>query len=207
MHRTHIILLLQCTLLLLLSACSGKKGEHSVNPGDIVIIQTDTSLRATLHAIEPDSLCFTADYDSTQFIRCNSAEAQQKGQVFGSITQGCRYAVLIDRNHNTVQKMYNLTELAGQWFFDKEEGRGFTFSVSGALSSINPKDVSMRKWKFLNGHIVIFYTGIEEVIEDHRKWRTDTTDIQSLSAEELTFTFRGETLHCTRQHEALKFHL
>lgn len=208
MTRTHIILLIGCFLSLLICSCNKQRGARSVDEisENLIIVQPDTSLRGTLNAITPDSLRLTAEYDNAP-ISCTYDEARGNSQIFGSLTEGHRYALLVNPATRDALKIYNLTELSGQWFFDTAEGRGFTFTAAGALSSINPKDVSMKKWKFYNGHIIIYYVDINDVVNDSRNYKSDTTEIQSLSADNLVFRFRGQPLRCTRQHGAIKFHM
>lgn len=208
MIRTHLILLIECTLLLLISSCGGQKGERSVKEIEesITIEVPDTSFYGTLSAITPSQLTFTPDYGDSP-VSYYYDEARGRRQILGSLTEGDRYALVTDRGEGSILKMLNITELSGQWFYDTTEGRGFNLTAAGALSSINAKDFSFKKWKFYNGRIILFYVGIEDVANSARDYKSDTTDIESLTDDELIFRFRGNTYRCSRQREAIKFHL
>lgn len=205
MSRRHLLTIIGCTLFLLVSSSCGQKGARSVEEIEesLVIAKPDTSLYGTLKSVRPDSLVFISEFDE-QPITCIYDEARGRKQFFGSLTEGNRYALLIDPEEKAAIRMVNLTELSGQWFYDLEEQRGMTFTAAGALSSINPKDVSFKKWKFHNGKIVLYYTDIEAVVSDSREYESDTIEIESLTSENLDFQFRGEKLHCTRQHGPIK---
>lgn len=208
MKRTHLILLIGCTLFLLVCSCNGKKEERSVREiaESITIVQPDTSVRATLETIGRDSLHFTPEHGDDAIALTYDA-ARSEGQIFGTLHEGDRYALLIDPSRQDILRIYNITQLSGQWFYNVEEGRGFTFTTAGALSSINPDDVCLKKWKFHNGHIIIYYVGLQDVVHNSREYKSDTTDILALSPDTLVFNLRGRTLRCTRQHGAIKFHM
>lgn len=206
MLKPHLIISIACTLLLLASSCSKQRGTRSVEEiaADLKIVQPDTSVYGTLRSHSADSLTLATEYD-TDPIRCTYDEARARDAILGSITEGNRYALLIDPETHSARKLINLTELSGQWFYDDaDQQRGFTITTAGALSSINPKDVSFRKWKFHNGHIILYYVDTESVVRDSRDYLSDTTDIQSLTDDHLDLTFRGQSLHCYRQREAIK---
>lgn len=205
MSRRHLLIIIGCTLFLLVCSSCGRKGARSVEEIEesLVIAKPDTSFYGTLKSVRPDSLLFISEFDG-QLVSCVYDEARGRNQIYGSLTECNRYALLIDPEEKAVIRMVNLTELSGQWFYDREEQRGMTFTAAGALSSINPKDVSFKKWKFHNGKIVLYYTDLEAVVSDSREYQSDTIDIESLSSEILDFSFRGEKLHCTRQHGPIK---
>lgn len=194
-----------CALALLLCACNGQKGERSVEEitSSLHIEQPDTSLYATLKAVNPDSLAFASQYDDESF-SCTYEAAKSQSYIYGSLTEGHRYAIVLNPNHHDALKLFNITELSGQWFFDNHPESGLTFTASGALNSINSDNVSFRKWKFYNGRIILYYVEAQDLAEDAHHYKADTTEIVSLSAEALTFRFRGETLSCHRQKEAIK---
>lgn len=201
----NLLLTTGCTLSLLLCSCNGQKGARSVEEitASLHIEEPDTSLYGTLQAVALDSLKFTSDYDSEPF-SCAYDAAQSQHSLFGSLTPGNRYAVHLSSGERTAATILNITELSGQWFYDDAPESGLTFAASGALSSINAKDVSFKKWKFLNGQIVIFYTGLEDVAKDFHDYKSDTTEIVSLSADALTLRFLGQSRSCHRQKEAIK---
>lgn len=201
----HLLLTTGCTLSLLLCSCNGQKGARSVEEitASIHIEEPDTSLYGTLQAVTPDSLKFTSDYDNEPF-SCAYDAARSHDGIYGSLTEGNRYAVHLATGQRTAHKLFNITELSGQWFYDDAPESGLNIAASGALSSINAKDVCFKKWKFLNGRIVIFYTGLEDVAKDFHDYKSDTTEIVSLSADALTFRFLGESRSCHRQKEAVK---
>lgn len=206
MSRHTLYIAIGSTLLLSLCSCTGQKGERSVEEiaADIHIEQPDTSVYGTLNTLTTDSLILTPEFGD-QPIRCNFREANAHGDILGSLTEGNRYALLIDPATRQARKILNLTELSGQWFIDGDDDqRGFTFTAAGALSSINPKDVSFKKWKYYNGHIILFYTDIESVVNDSRDYQSDTTDIHALTADHLELSFRGQPISCHRQREAIK---
>lgn len=206
MSKQQLFIATGCTLFLLVCSCTKQKGARSVEEiaADLKIVQPDTSVYGTLRSHSADSLILTPEY-GTDPIRCIYDEARGRGDILGSITEGNRYALLIDPETHSARKIINLTELSGQWFYDDAgQQRGFTFTTAGALSSINPKDVSFKKWKFHNGHIILYYTDVESVVRDSRDYQSDTTDITTLTAENLDLTFRGQALHCHRQREAIK---
>lgn len=208
MSRRHLLTIIGCTLFLLLSSGCGQKGARSVEEIEesLVIAKPDTSFYGTLKSVQSDSLHFISEFDE-QPVACIYDEARGRNQIYGSLTEGNRYAILIDPEAKAAIRMVNLTELSGQWFYDLEEQRGFTFTAAGALSSINPKDVSFKKWKFYNGKIILYFTDIEAVVSDAREYQTDTIDIERLSNENLDFVFRGEKMHCTRQHGPIKLQI
>ena len=164
-----------CTLLLLAASCSGRKGARSVEEitSELHIVPPDTSVYGTLRSHSADSLILTPEFGDDP-IRCVYDEARGRGAILGTITDGNRYALLIDPDTHGARKIINLTELSGQWFYDDaDQQRGFTITTAGALSSINPKDVSFKKWKFNNGHIILYYTDIESVVRDSRQYQSD----------------------------------
>lgn len=201
----HLLLTTGCALSLFLCSCNGQKGGRSVEEitSSLHIEQPDTSLCGTLNAVTHDSLQFTSEFGGESF-SCTYDAAQAQQQILGSLTEGNRYAVLIDPRQKAALKLLNLTELSGQWFFDDAPESGLNFTAAGALSSINNHDVCFKKWKHYNGQIIIFYTGIEESVSDSRQYKADTTEITSLTADALTFRFRGESRSCHRQKEAVK---
>lgn len=201
----HLLLLIGCTLSLFLCSCKGQKGARSVEEitSSIHIVQPDTSLYGTLKAVTEDSLSFAAEYDNAPF-SCTYNTAMDEGHIFGSLTKGHRYALLVDPSCQDARHLLNITELSGRWFYDEAPESGLSFTAAGALSSINTHDVSFRKWKYYNGHIILYYINIEDVVKDSRNYKSDTTAILSLSADALTFRFRGETHSCHRQKEAIK---
>lgn len=208
MIRTHLILLIECTLLLLVCSCNGQKGERSVKEIEesLTIEVPDTSFYGTLSAITPSQLSFTPEYgDST--VSYYYDEARGRRQIIGSLNEGDRYALVVDPNEQAILKMLNLSELSGQWFYDTDEGRGFNLTAAGALSSINTNDFCFKKWKFYNGRIILFYVDAQEVVKDARDYKSDTTDVQTLTPDVLVFRFRGNTYHCSRQRETIKFHM
>lgn len=208
MIRTHIILLIECTLLLLISSCGGQKGERSVKEIEesLTIEVPDTSFYGTLSAITPSQLTFTPEYGD-QAVDYYYDEARDRQQIIGSLTEGNRYALVIDRQEQAITKMVNLTELSGQWFYDTTEGRGFNLTAAGALSSINTQDFAFKKWKFYNGRIILFYVDAQDVVKNAHDYKSDTTDIETLSDEQLVLRFRGNTYRCSRQRESIKFHI
>lgn len=201
----HTLLITGCTLSLLFCSCNGQKGGRSVEEitSSLHIEQADTSLCGTLDAVTHDSLQFTSEYGSEHF-SCTYDAAQAQHNILGSLTEGNRYAVLIEPQEKSALKMLNLTELSGQWFFDDDPESGLIFTAAGALSSLNNHDVCFKKWKHYNGRIIIFYTGLEEAITDPRQYKSDTTEITNLSADALTFRFLGKSRTCHRQKEAVK---
>lgn len=201
----HLLLTTGCALSLFLCSCNGQKRGRSVEEitSSIHIEQADTSVCCTLNAVTPDSLQFISEFSSEPF-SCTYDAAQAQNNILGSLTEGNRYAVLINPQQKAAINVMNLTELSGQWFFDEEPESGLNFTAAGALSSINNHDVCFKKWKHYNGKIIIFYTGIEETVKDPRQYKADTTEITSLTADALTFRFRGESRSCHRQKEAVK---
>lgn len=201
----HLLLATGCALSLLICSCNGLKRGRSVKDitSSLHIEQADSSICGTLNTVTHDSLKFTSEFNGENF-SCTYDAAQTQHNIIGSLTEGNRYAVLIDLKQNTAHKMLNLTELSGQWFFDDKPESGLDFTAAGALASINNHDVCFKKWKHYNGQIIIFYTGLEETVTDSRQYKADTTQITSLSAEALTFRFRGELRSCHRQKEAIK---
>lgn len=210
MFRTHLILLIECTLFLLVCSCGGQKGARSVDEiaANIVVAVPDSSVTATLKTITPDSLIFIREH-SDERLSYVYDEARGQNLIFGTLNEGDRYAMLIEPSIKAILKIVNISQLSGQWFYDTEEQRGFTFTVAGALSSINPKDFSFRKWKFWNGKMILYYIDNETVARSAKEVKSDTTDIISLSDSQLEFIFRGEKLHCQRQNqnEAIKVKL
>lgn len=201
----HLLLISGSTLSLLLCSCNGQKGARSVEEitSSLHIEQPDTSLYGTLNAVTPDSLLFTAEYGNEP-ISCTYDAARDQQHILGSLTEGNRYAIVYDPRQRAALKLLNLTELSGQWFYDDDPTSGLTFTAAGALSSINPHDVSFRKWKHYNGRIILFYTGLQDVVKDQRQYKADTTEVVSLSADALTFRFRGQSRSCHREKEAIK---
>lgn len=208
MFRIHIISLIECTLFLLVCSCNGQKGARSVEEivSELTIQTPDTSLYGSLKEIVNDTLVISSEFDD-QVIRCSYEEAQGSNGVIGSLTIGNRYAMLLDMNEKRVNKIINVTELSGQWFYDINEQRGFNFTAAGALSSINPDEFCFRKWKFYNGKIILYYVEKNDVTKNSKDFKTDTTEIEQLTSEDLDFAFRGQSYHCQRKHEAVKFQM
>lgn len=205
MHRTPLyIYIIECTLFLLLCSCKGQGGARSVEEikAELHIDIPDTTLYGTLSSLRGDSLVLTSQYDETT--SCSITEARSRQQILGSLTEGNRYAVLLSPEAKSAQQVINLTELSGQWFYDMDQQRGFNLTTAGAMSSINPDEVSFRKWRIYNGRIILYYIGKEHVVRNSRQFLTDTTEITHLTADELELTFRGKQLHCRRQTEAIK---
>lgn len=200
--------LIGCTLFLLVCSCNGQKGARSVDEiaREIVITQPDTSIVGMLQGNKDDSLLFFVDLSDEQ-IAVDCREALDDGRFSGSVTEGNRYAMVIDPVTHRASHVLNLTELSGQWFYDETNNRGLTFTVAGALSSINPDAYCFKKWKFHNGRIILYYVNKDEVIRESRDYHSDTTEIEKLTADELMFRFKGETLRCVRKKEAIKLQL
>lgn len=201
----HLLLTTGCALTLLLCSCNGQKGGRSVEEitTSLYIEQADSTICGTLYAVTYDSLKFTSEFGGEHFsCTYNAAQAQQ--DILGSLTEGNRYAVLLNTPQKAALKILNLTELSGQWFFDDEPESGLCFTAAGALSSINNHDVCFKKWKHYNGQIIIFYAGMEDAVNDSRQYKSDTTEITNLSADALSFRFLGAMRNCHRQKEAIK---
>lgn len=203
--RCTPLLLIGCTLSLLLCACKERGGARSKEAiqAELIIAVPDTTLHGTLKHAGSDSLTFVSE-GSDETFSCNIGEALGRNQLFGSLTEGHRYALLVEPQTKMALQIVNLTELSGQWFYDLNEQRGFTITVAGALSGINTENLAFRKWKFHNGKFVVYYVDPESITEDPHQTLTDTTEIETLTDEVLEFKFRGELLHCTRQKEAIK---
>lgn len=201
----RLLFTIGCTLFLLLCSCNGQKGARSIEEltSSLHIEQPDTSLYGTLKAVTHDSLEFISEIDNDRFT-CTYDAARDQNNILGSLTEGNRYALVIDPREKAAIKLLNLTELSGQWFYDNNPESGLNFTAAGALSSINNQDVNFRRWKYYNGQIIIFYTNIEEVTQDTRQYKADTTEILSLNADALSFRFLNETRTCHRQKEAIK---
>ena len=208
MAQSTFAKLIECTLFLLVCSCSGQKGARSIEEiaKEIVIAQPDTSLYATLKGYKADSLLFQVERtDAETAVDCR--DALQQGEFLGGVCEGNKYAIVLTPDTRQARRVVNLTELSGQWFYDESENRGFTFTTAGALSSINPDKFSFKKWKLHNGRLILYYINIDEVVRNSRDYHTDTTEIDRLSADELVFRFRDETLHCVRKKEAIKVQL
>lgn len=207
MTFNKLTILIECTLFLLLCSCNGQKGAHSIEEQtpDCVTIP-DTSIYGQLKEITADSLIFELRYTGERVAYAYD-QARDEGQILGNVKEGDQYGLSVDRNKNMAQYIVNLTNLAGQWFFDKEGQRGFHFSTRGALSSINPDDVCFEKWELVNRHIVISYVNKDDKVHTKKEYLTDTTDIEILTPDELVFTFRGQRMNCQRQKEAIKIKL
>lgn len=205
MHRTPLFIIIGCALSLLLCACKERGGARSKEAilSELVIAVPDTTLYGTLKRADSDSLTFVSE-GSDETFSCSYGEALGRKQLFGSLTEGHRFALLVDPQEKMALHIVNLTELSGQWFYDLENQRGFNITVAGALSSINMENMAFRKWKLRNGKLVVYYVDPESIAEDPRQTLTDTTEIETLNNEVLEFRFKGEMLHCTRQKEAIK---
>lgn len=97
--------------------------------------------------------------------------------------------------------------MAGQWFYNMEEQRGMTFTMAGALSSINASDFTFRKWKVLNGRLLLYYHIIKEDGTLSDEMSVDTTMIRTLTDNKMEFDFRGQPFTCQRQTKPIKIKL
>lgn len=207
MYKLRVLPPIVCTLFLLVCSCSKQRGAHSVEElaAEIVIEQPDTSLIARLQLISADSLTLAEELTETPIVLAYT-EALAEG-ILGPLKVGDRYAITVDANRNMATHILNVTQLAGNWFFDNNEESGLTFTAAGALGSINPNDgYSFKKWKPYNGRLILYYIKIEDVVKDARDYVTDTTSIDILTEDRLVFNFRGQQLCCHRQKEAIKVH-
>lgn len=196
-----------CTLFLLVCSCNKQKGAHSVEElaAEIVIEQPDTSLIARLEHMEGDSLVFS-EIIGDEVHRYAYSEALNKG-LLGQLKEGDRYAVTIDAAAKMATHILNVTQLAGNWFFDKNEESGINISAAGALGSINPTEgYCFKKWKHYNGRLIFYYINIEDVVKDSRDYLADTTTIDLLTEDRLVFKFRGQSIGCHRQKTPIKVH-
>lgn len=205
MRRTPLYIIIGCSLSLLFCACKEQGGARSKEAiqSQLVIATPDTTLYGTLKRAGNDSLTFSSEGTGDTF-SCVIDEARGRNHIYGSLTEGNRYALLVDPQYKMALHIVNLTELAGQWFYEPENQRGFNLTVAGALSSINAEGTAFRKWKLYNGKFVVYYTDAESIAEDPRQAKADTTEIEKLTDEVFEFKFKGEMLHCTRQKEAIK---
>lgn len=205
MTRHNIVFITVCSLSLLLCSCKKQGGERSIEEivAQTVILQPDTTLYGMLSRITADSLFITLE-GTTETRSYAYTDAAGSMKIYGSLTEGEKYAMQISPNEKMARHIVNLTELSGQWFYDMKDYRGFDITLSGAFSPINPKDVCFKKWKFLNGKIVLYYVNIDQAADHERDYMTDTTEIMNLTKDELDFTFRGENFHCQRHREAIK---
>lgn len=207
MRNLRSIPTIACTLLLLVSSCGKQRGAHSVEElaAQIVIELPDTSLIGRLEAIHSDSLTFVDDF-TQESTACAYTEALNNG-LLGQLKEGERYAITIDGATKMATHILNITQLSGNWFFDKDEESGVNFTAAGALGSINPTgDYSFRKWKPYNGRLILYYIHKEDVVKDSRDYLSDTTEIEQFTEDRLVFRFRGQRLSCHRQKEAVKVH-
>lgn len=191
-------------LTLLCCACNGNR-NHSYADDHVAVSIPDTSIYAHLENITTDTLTFTSKSDK-EHVKCAYADASTSGQIFGSITEGHLYSLLISPGTQSARHIVNLTDLSGQWFYDGENGRGFELGIDGELSPINNGQLAFRKWKICNGHLIFYYTDEQTIAKTEEKFNNDTTDIIDLSPEKLVFKFLGKEYHCQRQHEAIKMH-
>ena len=207
MKRLHLLSLLSALLLVsLFSACNGKKGPFGGNNSEEnVVVVPDTSIYARLVEFDNDSLLFISE-NGVERITCAYHEASTNGQIFGSLTEGNLFSIQLSPGTHDARHLVNLSQLSGQWFYDDENGRGFELNIDGHLSPINNGELSFRKWKIYNGHLIFYYTDEQTVARSESTFLNDTTDILELPPEDLVFNLLGETYHCQRKHEAIKVH-
>lgn len=193
-----------CILACLCSACNSRKSP-AIDVMSHTVVAPDTSIYARLAHHNTDSLVFMTE-DGSNRIACAYSEAATNGQIYGSLSEGDLFSLLLSPGTRNARHIVNLTNISGQWFYDGENGRGFELGIDGQLSPINNGKLAFRKWKIYNGHLIFYYTDEQTVAKGEEKFSNDTTDIMELSPEKLVFTFLGKTYHCQRQHESIKMH-
>lgn len=205
---THLLLLIGCTLTLSLCSCRGQKGGRSVEEiaREIVVAPLDTTVYARLVNIKGDSLIVEPEYDENTRSYAY-LQAMGEGQVVGDLCPGDKYALNIEGSSHRIVHMLNLSQMAGQWFYNMEEQRGITFTVAGALSSINASDFTFRKWKVLNGSLLLYYYTIKEDGTLSEEMSIDTTMVKTLTNNKMEFDFRGKLFTCQRQTKPIKIKL
>lgn len=194
-----------CTLTLALCSCRGQREGRSVEEiaHNIVVSPIDTTLYCSLVAIKNDSLILRPEYEEDE---CSYAylQALGEGNIKGELREGDNYSITVDKDLHRVLHMLNHSQLTGQWFYDIDEMQGMTFTAAGALSSINAKDFTFRKWKVLNGNLLLYYLTIEEDGSLSQEIHVDTTKVEGLSNELLEFNFRGHHYCCRRLTKPIK---
>ena len=165
--------------------------------------ESNTAFRATLMEVDDDSLVLRV-HETGKTIRLGHLEAEMGGQMKGSLTKGNEYSIFPNMANQSVIMAVNISELRGQWFYDMQQHRGLKFEPHGAISSINPQDISFREWKLLNGKLFIYYLTIDMVAPDRKEYLVQPAEIVSLSKDRLQFQFLGKTYDCQRQKEAVK---
>lgn len=196
--------LVTCTMIVLVMACNSRGGRIADKETKSATLP-DTSIYARLAHQSSDSLVFMTE-DGTNRIVCAYEEAAVNGQIYGSLTEGELFSLLLSPGTQNARHIVNMTDLCGQWFYDGENGRGFELGIDGELSPINNGQLAFRKWKIYNGHLIFYYTDEQTIAKTEDKFSNDTTDIIELSPEKLVFEFLGKEYHCLRQHEAIKVH-
>lgn len=180
------------------------EGEAEVNPMVEQLDQEpDAAFRATLVEQRDDSLVLR-NTETGQTLVLGYIEAEMGGQMKGSLTKGNEYSIFPAMATKSVTMAINVSELRGQWFYDMQQHRGMRFEPHGAISSINPKDISFREWKLLNGRLYIYYLTLDMVAPDRNEYLVQPAEIISLSKDRLQLEFLGKAYNCQRQQKAIK---
>lgn len=206
MHNLRLTVITVCTLFLLVCSCNKREGAHSSveeAPRALVINEADSSIVGTLDAIDGDNITIKKER-SDERLTFDYSPARNSGRVIGDLRKGDRYALTTDASGQSAATILNITQLSGLWLFDKDGERGVTFTAAGSLSSVNPEKYSYRSWKPYNGRLILYYIDVETVTKNSRDYLSDTTDVVTLTDDNLVYLFRGDAISCHRQKEAIK---
>ena len=209
LYLSDIRLTILCIILLTVSSCGGGSRENRVDPrwtGNTIEEEhvPDSMVRVCLNDMTDDSLYVTLLHTKDK-MAYSYRLADDGGQIKGSLTPGNIYSILPKSHENRIDYAVNLTELFGKWYYDMDQHRGFVIGSQGSLSSINPEDFCLKRWMLRNGQWLVFYVYTQQVADRQCEFEVEISEIKHLSADELSFMFKGKLLKCHHSQELIKY--
>lgn len=200
----YVTLVLSFILAFTVSGCKDEK-KNKINPMVQELDETpDNALFVTLDKVANDSIYVTLEGTREKKVY-GISEANAQGQIKGSLNVGDELSIYPQNKTKSILISINVTELKGQWFYDRHDHRGFKFGKRGSLSAINNKNISFREWKLLNGKLYLYYVDMQQESVDRHEDGVEEAEILHLSKETMQLRFRGAILNCVRSMKPLKF--
>lgn len=214
MERRNIFCITALTLILFVLGSCGqdkKKSEsqsRNLSPVNEKVQELDETpdeaMLVTLTGIEGDSLKVKT-LAGTEEKTYSMSEASQTSQIKGNLNVGDTLSVFPENSTKNIKICINVSELSGRWFYDMAQHRGFSFETKGAMSSINADNVAFKEWKLLNGKLYLYFVDMQQAADDRHQYLVEEAEIQTLSKENLEFSFHGNSYSCKRLTQVLKF--
>lgn len=142
--------------------------------------------------------------DNGDTLTLDMAKAQDDGKVFGGLQVADRVAVVANIAKTEADLVINLSTLMGDWVMpdpiDGSSEIGIRIKDGGVAESIDQQAIIYRKWKILNGNLVLLL-----VHEDGGDEEENLYEILDLGPDTLAFRTVGKSSDETETFEYIRW--